>query len=258
MRRRSRAGTPAEITFTADFHQLAAGDLRPGVPLLLRYDPHRLVPSGERWRFGDPDRPVRAHVRFHTDRPAAELALASEAGIVACPDQDPTGQGSMLSGRVDVPADADLLVVWFSWTGAAGEVHYDSAFGANYRFGFVCRDLDVSHATVDRHPDTATDRFELVVQADPAVEAITAQFVLLSDAGRMRHELSLVRGPEGRWEGAADVPRDAVLRFRIRYRLGPCLLTDDNAAAWYLAPPGSPDQPPPPPPALLAAAAAWR
>ena len=39
-------GKPAEISFTCDFHELVAGDLRPGAALLLRYDPHRIVPAG--------------------------------------------------------------------------------------------------------------------------------------------------------------------------------------------------------------------
>jgi len=264
MRRRLRAGTPAEITFTADFHQLAAGDLRAGAPVLLRYDPDRLVPAGEPWRFGDPDRPVQAHLRFRADGPVREVALASEAGLVACPDRDPTGQGSMLSARVDLPEDADRLVVWFSWETAAGATVWDSALGANYRFGFVCRELDVLHATVTRRPDAAADRFELAVQATAAAEDVTAPFVLASDPACARHELRLHRtggdAPDGkaRWEGAIDVPHGAIARFKLRYRLGTRRLTDDNATAWYLAPAPAPDRPPPPPPALLAAAAAWR
>ena len=43
---RARAGKPAEITFTCDFHELVGGDLRPGGSVLLRYDPLRIVPAG--------------------------------------------------------------------------------------------------------------------------------------------------------------------------------------------------------------------
>ena len=75
MMKRPWAGKPAEITFTCDFHELVAGDLRPGGPLLLRYDPHRIVTSEEPYRFGDPDRPVTGHLLFHEGGSPLEVAL---------------------------------------------------------------------------------------------------------------------------------------------------------------------------------------
>ena len=94
MRQRLHAGKPAEITFTYDFHELVAGDLRPGGPLLLRYDPIRIVPAEEPYRFGDPERPVMAHVRFGEGEAPIDVPLRSPGGIAPCPDVDLTGQGS--------------------------------------------------------------------------------------------------------------------------------------------------------------------
>ncbi|MGZ9082930.1 MAG: hypothetical protein ACXW3U_12600, partial [Rhodoplanes sp.] len=87
------AGKPPEITFTCDFHELVGGDLRAGGPVLLRYDPLRIVPPGEPYRFGDPDRPVVAHLRFHQGATLIDVPLHSPAGLVPCPDVDSTGQG---------------------------------------------------------------------------------------------------------------------------------------------------------------------
>ena len=56
-------GKPAQITFTADFHELLEGDLRPGEPVTLRYDPRRIVPAGDRGQ-----RCVQAHQRICRER----------------------------------------------------------------------------------------------------------------------------------------------------------------------------------------------
>lgn len=266
---RSGAGKPAEITFTCDFHELVGGDLRPGGSVLLRYDPLRIVPAEEPYRFGDPDRPVTAHLRFRQDGVPTDVPLRSPAGLVPYPDVDPTGQGSMLSARIDIPADAERLTVWFSYTGASGETHYDSDFGVNYRFGFPGREIEVVRATVIRLPDQPADRFELTVRAAATVEGMAVPFFLVADPACAKHELLLHRivqptetnGGSGLpylWSAATDVPHAAIVRFKICYWIGGRRLTDDNTGNWYLAPEPEPDRTPPPPPALLEAAAAWR
>lgn len=265
MRQRQRAGKPAQITFTLDFHELVTGDLRPGGSLLLRYDPHRILPAGEPYRFGQPDRPVTAHLRFHEGGAAIDVVLASPSGVVPCPAVDPTGQGSMLSAQVDVPADADRVIVWFTYAGAASTVCYDSDYGADYRFGFPCREIGVVQATVGPGPDTSADRFELVVGAAPAVEAVTAPYTRVADPACTRYELRLQRtaeraadGQSVLWSGSNDVPHGAVLRFKVCYWIGGRRLVDDNTGAYYLAPEPEAERLPPPPPALIEAAAKWR
>lgn len=262
---RAGAGKPADITFTADFHEIVGGDLRPGHPVLLRYDPLRIVPPEEPYRFGNPGRPVIAHVRFRPGAMPMDAPLHSPAGQVSCPDVDLTGQGSMLSVRIDVPDDAERLTVWFSYAGASGETRYDSDFGANYRFGFPCREVEVIRATVERRPDDPSDLFEITVRSTDAVEDMAAPFFLVADPGCAKHELTLQRTQEGGqngggvlWRGGTDVPHGAIVRFKVLYRLAGRPLTDDNTGVWYLAPEPRRERIPPPPPALLEAAAAWR
>lgn len=264
MRQRLWSGKPAEITFTCDFHELVAGDLRAGGPLLLRYDPHRIVPPGEPYRFGDPDRPVTAYLQFRLGEAPLQAALRSPAGIIACPDVDPTGQGSMLSAQLTVPADSDLLIVWFSYASTAGTVLYDSNYGANYRFGFPGREIDVLHASVTRRSDDPFDRFDVRLNATFPVEAVTVPFFLVADRGCTKHEMRLQLTEEAgahpearRWVGSIDVPHEATVRFKVCYWIGGRRLIDDNAGAWYLAPEPEPDRTPLPPAALLEAAAAW-
>jgi Family of unknown function (DUF6209) len=265
MRRRLHAGKPAEITFTCDFHELVGGDLRPGGPLLLRYDPIRIVPAAEPYRFGDPERPVLAHIRFREGEPPIDVPLSSPGGIVSCPAVELTGQGSMLSAQVMLPEDAEGLTVWFSYTTASGMVCYDSDYGANYGFGFPCREIAVVGATVTRQPDEPGDRFDLTVSATPAVEGATVQFAVIGDAACIKHEAPLQRVGEVAaqergilWAAAIDLPHGAITRFKVCYWIRGRRLVDDNTGAFYLAPEPEPHSIPPPPSALLEAAAAWR
>lgn len=265
MRQRSRAGKPASITFTYDFHELVTGDLRPGGPVLLRYDPRRIVPDTEFYRFGDPDRPIAAHVQYRQNETPTTVTLHSPAGVIPCPDVDLTGQGSMLIAQLQVPADAERLILWFSYASASGETRYDSDYGANYRFGFPCREIDVVQATVIRRPDQAADRFEVVVSAVPAVEQVIIEFSLVADPACAEHELRLQRTNDNSglphkvfWAAGTDVPEAAIVRFKVYYWISGQRLVDDNTGAYYLAPEPPPDRVPAPPHALLEAAAAWR
>jgi Family of unknown function (DUF6209) len=264
MRRRLHAGKPAEITFTYDFHELVGGDLRPGGPVLLRYDPIRIMPAEERYRFGDPERPVVAHVRFREGEAPIDVPLRSRGGIVSCADVNLTGQGSMLSAHIMLPEDAERLTVWFSYMTASGAIRYDSDYGANYTFGFPCREITVVRATVTRRPDEPGDRFDVTVSTTRAVEEATVRFSLIGDAACIKHEARLRRAGEvaaqGRrilWAAAIDVPHGAVTRFKVCYWIGGRRLVDDNTGAFYLAPEPEPDSIPPAPQALLEAAAAW-
>lgn len=264
MRRRLHAGKPAEITFTYDFHELVGGDLRPVGPVLLRYDPIRIVPAEEPHRFGDPARPILAHVRFGDGEAPVDVPLRSPGGIVSCPYVNLTGQGSMLSAQVLLPEDARRLTVWFSYTTASGVIRYDSDYGVNYEFGFPCREIAVVRATVTRQPNEPGDRFDLTVSTTQAVEDVRVQFSLIGDTACIKHELPLQRVGEAAaqdrgilWAAAIDIPHSATTRFKVCYWIGGRRLVDDNTGAFYLAPEPEPDSIPSPPPALLRAAAAW-
>jgi hypothetical protein len=265
MTRRPWFGKPAEITFTGDFHEFASGELRPGGSLLLRYDPRRIMPAQEPYRFGDLERPVIAHLQFREGEEPLDVALGSPAGVIPCPAVTPTGQGAMLSARTGVPADADRLVIWFSSVSSTGAALYDSDYGANYRFGFSGREVQAVEAGVARRPDEASDTFEVSVDTAAAVEAVSVAYVLLADRDCIKHEVRLRPSSQaeapadgGRWLGSIDVPHDAIVRFKVSYWIGGRRLADDNAGNWYLAPEPEPDQPPPPGDALLNAARAWR
>ena len=201
MSERVHAGKPAQITFTRDFHELVSGDLRPGAGVDIRYDPKRIVPDGEPYLFGDPGRPIVAHARFRDgDQPIAR-PLESQAGIVVHPDIDVTGQGSMLSTSFSVPENAERVTLWFSYPSAAGDTRYDSDYGANYCFGFPCRQIAVLGATVTGDPQASSGDFALSVAADAAVEEVAVRFYIVADPACAKNHANSATEPRKRPAG---------------------------------------------------------
>jgi hypothetical protein len=259
---RVHAGKPAQITFTCDFHELVTGDLRPGSGVEIRYDPKRIVPEGEPYMFGDRERPITAHACFRDgDQPILQ-PLESKAGIVVHPDIDLTGQGSMLSTSLSVPEDAERVTLWFSYPSTAGDTRYDSDYGANYCFGFPCRHITVLSATVTGDPETS-GHFALSVAADVAVEEVSVRFYVVADPACAKNDASLRRTEEtdrlGRaiWSMTVPAPRQAIVRFKLFYRMGRHRFKDDNGGHYYVAPQPEPERPPPPAAELAKAALAW-
>ena len=262
---RVEAGKPAQITFTCDYHELVTGDMHPGGPLHIRYDPKRIVPENEGYMFGDPQRPIVAHARFRDEAQSCEQLLSSPVGILAHPDVDITGQGSMLTTVLDVPEDADRVTLWFSYRSQSGDTRYDSDYGADYCFGFLSRHIDVLAATVADDPQTAGGRFALDVSAVAPVDGVWVRYFVIGERPCVPREVSLyctnTATPSGRviWSlPSVAVPGDCVVRFRIVYRLDGRYFNDDNAGHYYLAPCPAPDPVPPLPRELAEAALAWR
>ena len=262
---RAQAGQPAVITFTSDFHELVTGDLRPERPVTFRYDPRRIIPRDEPCRLGDLKRPIMAHVQFGQRQPATSQTLTSPVGMIEHPVHDPTGQRFALMARFDIPADAEEVIVWFSYQALSGEMYYDSDYGANYHFSFVSNHLEVAAATVVSDPQTASSRFAVTVATDDKIDAVAVRYLAVSDPTFGKDESSLQptgqRDAQGRrlW-AVTDLPAppQATVRFKIYYWLGGQCYKDDNAGHYYLAPPPAPVKAPPPPAELARAAQAWR
>jgi len=265
MLKRREAAKPAQITFTNAFHELVTGDLRPGHPVVLSYDPFRLVPKSDPYMFGDPSRPVVAFVQFRDNEPPLPIALHSPGGIIHHPDKDPSGQGSMLKVRLVVPADADHLSVWFSFMSASGAVVYDSDYGKNFNFSFPGRDVTVLSATVEKTPAPRPGTFSVRVAAAPRVESVSVWYHRASDMTGRENEVRLEKTGEtdeqdrSIWSvTGVSVPDSVILRFKVYYWIGGRRFKDDNTGHYYLAPQPEPEDIPPPPEELAKAALAWK
>jgi hypothetical protein len=253
----------SQITFTSDFHELVNGNLKPGQPLRLSYDPQRIIPAGEPYTFGDPQRPVTAHVRFGSVSQIV-LVVLSSPGMVAVPDRDATGQGSMLKAHLEVPANAEMISIWFSFTLLDGTAVYDSDFGTNFNFRFPEHDLEDLDTNVVFDREKKISLFYVHVSTTAAVDRVS---VRLGRAGKQagKDELPLQElapsSDSHRKTWAINdviVPTGVVIAFKVFYWIRGIRFKDDNTGHYYLSPPRPPEHIPPPPLELGRAALAWK
>jgi hypothetical protein len=237
-------GQAPQITFTLDFHQLVTGELAPGTRCGVRYDPLRIVPPGDGYRFGDPSRPVIGHFAFRDGAaPEAEVALHSPSGVHDAPDIDITGQGSALVGELEIPPDAEAVIAWFSFVDGAGQTRWDSAGGANYHFRFTLRELQIHAADVEDDAEGGTGRFHLEVSAPAEATRVSARYrVMNAQPPDERREVELTRAGDAEDGGVLwtlpglQVPHGAVLAYDLVYVVGGRSFKDDNHGRYHLAP----------------------
>lgn len=242
MTQRINQSNAPQLIFTADFHQLLRGRLAPGSTCTIRYDPDRIVPPGDDYVFGEPARPVVAHLQFQRHGPLTDLTLASAAGLLDYAPTTVTGQGPMLHGVFDVPADAEWVMVWFSFTGADGAVRYDSNNGANSLFRFQHDDIELLEAAVSTGADAPLSYFTCRVEADASVEAITVRYrVTNSSTPHDYPDAPLLRtspSSAGRavWElTGTPVPQGSVVAFDLLYYVGGRRFKDNNQGRYFIA-----------------------
>ncbi len=262
---RDFTGLPPRITFTSDFHELVRGDLRPGSSVSLRYDPARIVPAVNGYKFGDPAHHIVAHVTFPPHAGAVSIPLHSPSGVLAEPDTDATGGGDMLAATVRIPEDANAMILWFTHEGPYGGTSYDSDFGRNFHFGFPTRQIGLLEATVAEGAPRRPASFTVKVAAAPEVRRVLVRMRVVGTSASPSSEHDLRRSDERRADGwsvwALDpiaVPSRAVVQFKLYYWTNNIRYKDDNSGLYYLALQREPERVPPPPAALAEAARAWR
>lgn len=228
------AGRPPIITFTHDFHELLNGDLRPGTQLKIRYDPLRIVPKGEPYLFGDPNKPIIAHAAFRKEQAPVSKPLISEAGVLEHPVIDVTGGGSMLSTTFDVPEDAEAVILWFTYASPESAPHFDTDEGQNFWFPFVAEHIKVVSG------DVVSGEFILTVAAVAEVEGVAVRVQPVGgEALESDPELEKTGEIDGAWPVwtvRVPVPLNAIIRYKVFYWLKGIKYKDDNSGRYYLAP----------------------
>src|SRR5271165_361058 len=144
--------TSPELIFTRDFREYIRGRFRPGLTATIRYDPYRVVPPDDGYRFGDPERPVVVHLQCKESGPVIDVTLGSPAGIPDCIPSADYERSPKLHGEVVIPGDAAWVSVWFTYHGAGGRVFYDSNFGKNFRLRFYRDEIEVLQTDVIDDP----------------------------------------------------------------------------------------------------------
>jgi hypothetical protein len=237
MHRRGQGYKP-RLTFTSDFHELVVGDLIPG-PCNLRYDPLRIVPRNEVGPLPKTQRPVIAHLRYHPSGQLVEIEMRFRPAEWLSVDEDPTGDGTMLQARFDLPQGCRELECWFSYVGDDGQTRWDSAMGANYWLRFSTFDLQIAQATIAARPDRPLDLFELEVRSVLEVTAIDVRWRYTNTINDARYQrplaVTLLDGNRN-WslDGGAEVASATPLAFDLVYFVDTHKYTDDNQGTWYV------------------------
>jgi hypothetical protein len=256
------ADLPPTITFTYDFHELLGGNLRPGSQLRLLYDPLRIVPKGEPYLFGDPNRPIVAHAVFRKGDMPVSKPLISKAGILEHPVVDVTGGGSMLTTTFDVPEDAQTVCLWFTYASPESGTHADSDNDDRFWFPFVADQIKVVSADVITAAQGKGGEFTLTVSATPEVERITVRVRPVGgEAVSPDPELEKTGKTDGswlHWSVRVPVPVKAIVQFKVYYSLDGIMYKDDNSGRYYLAPPPPVKKVPPMPKELMEVVSKWK
>jgi hypothetical protein len=248
---------PPRITFTADFHELVRGNLKPEQTVTLRYDPRRIVPADEHYIFGDPAHRITAHMRFPPTDVVTATPLSSPSGMLASPDYDETGDGSVLVGHTAIPAGAREMAVWFEYESPHGPKRYDSDFGHNFHFGFPSLQVELLQT------DVRDGVFTAQVAASPEVDRLVLHWRIVGQETAGPKEIDLGRTDRRNavgwpiWETEPiKVPRDVVVRLKLYYWTEGERYKDDNDGLYYSTA-RTEESVPPPPPELERAVRVW-
>lgn len=239
MLKRRGKGQDPQCVFTSDFHQLVRGDLLYG-RCVIRYDPHRIVPHDEIPTLPATQQPILAAVRFHPAGTVWQGELRFPAGSGIVPDEDPTGQGTMLEIECGIPEGCDELECWFSYVDSTGQTRWDSAGGSNFWLRFPTHDLEIMKAEISGAPGGALDTFHLEVESLPAVASIAVRWRYANAINDARHQQALVEAEEGakkRWTlpaASAGVAWDTPLAFDLVYSVNGHFYTEDNGGGWFV------------------------
>ncbi|MDB5313823.1 MAG: hypothetical protein JWO38_8025 [Gemmataceae bacterium] len=228
---------------TNEFREGVTGWFLRGHPLTISYDPTRVVPPGDDYRFGDPARPVVAHVQFREDGPVTAVRLESWIGTPTTAAPTSAGRAPKLQGRIDIPDDAEWVTVWVTYTRPDGTTLYDSSFGRNFRFRFYHDELAVLRSDVVPKPGSGGGRLAVRVATDPAVERVVVRYRVLTDPPPPAPTSVDLRrtgedDPEGRtiWEAPdVAVPADRVTAFDFVYFAADRPFKDNNQGQFFLA-----------------------
>jgi hypothetical protein len=150
------------LRFLSGWTQSRRGYIQPGAVLTIDYDPARL-PQCRRERLGVPIWEMRAFVRFHPGEQFSERPVISRG----TPDI-PTGPVPV---KVDVPADAQAIELWFQVSNILGCSAWDTRFGQNYWYPVLSQVPTIPNQSVS-YRWGAQSNLEMVYLVSDAVRKI--------------------------------------------------------------------------------------
>ncbi|MEA2462951.1 MAG: hypothetical protein QOJ98_698 [Acidobacteriota bacterium] len=242
MFRRTFEGNAPYLTFTRDWQQIQFGNFVPGRTVSINYDAGRL-PEERSYYNGDPTWNITAFYQFSAGGPVRGNQLETPTGQVVARIADDPAEATFMTTSIDIPEDAQELIMWFMNTGQSGRQFWDSDYGANYIFRFTSLDIQGESATVVSDPQTPYGGFQVSMTALPEVENVVVNFNVINNppdnpfAGNVPLLAGALENGRRSWAVAGvAVPRGANIRFNFTYTVGGRTFTDDNDGAGFYAP----------------------
>ncbi len=231
------------MIFTRNFREEIRGAFRAGSTALIRFDPFRVVPPHDDYKFGDPARPVEAHLRYKENAPFQATRLVSWVGEPDHIPQMAVIRAPKLLGDADIPADADWVEVYFTYQDAGGRIYYDSNWGKNYRFRFYQIEIHVIDSTIVVQPSRPLNEFLATVAAAPVVDRLIARYRILNSPTPLAETaVDLVRTEKLDEHGhviwttqGVQVPNQAVVVYDLIYYAEGRPFRDDNQGRYFVA-----------------------
>jgi hypothetical protein len=242
MFRRTFEGNAPYITFTKSWQQLPFGNLVPGRTVHIRYDANRLPEERSNYN-GVPTWTITAFYQFSPAGPVHGNQLEVPSGRVVSRIADDPVEATFMTTSIEIPDDAEELIMWFMNSGRSGRQFWDSDYGANYLFRFTSLDIQGETATVVSDPQTPYGGFQVSMTALPEVEDVAVSFTVTNSppdspfAGSVPLEAGQLENGRRAWAVAGvAVPRGANVRFQFTYTVDGRTFTDDNDGTGFYAP----------------------
>jgi hypothetical protein len=230
---------PPLLRFTKDFRQYLRGRLEPNADLTISYDADRLTQerSIEGWS-------IEAYLKFSEAGPVSQITLQSITGITQTNKLSvEPGEGTMVTGQIKIPPDAQEVIIWFVNTGKSGATYYDSNNEQNYVFRFLQEDLFIQEANIQVPSGDPFSRLNVTIAAQPVISKIWLDYEVanspLDKPVQRQAELAMTGkvDSQGRklWATQNEpVPHNAVINLSIEYQVGQRTFIDDNDRRQYL------------------------
>ncbi len=237
----AHSSSDPNLVFTEDYHQLVRGQLSRNVRCTISYDPDRIVPDGDPYKFGDPNRLVRAFVKQRAYGPAQEIDLHSWSGQMEFAPTTLSGEGPTLKGEFTIAPDAEWISIWFEFTRFDGGMEYDSNLGKNFTFRFLEEELQFLDVWVQEVPGNAMDKFVCKIQSPSSIDSMTVRYrVINSSTPQSRTQVPMTKlsslDNTATWElENVWVPHAAVVQFDVEFYSAGEKVQDDNQGRFYLA-----------------------
>lgn len=242
MFQRTYADNPPAIFFNAQWQENTFGNFVPGQTVQIAYDPRRL-PYERSTYNGVPTWSIIIFYQFSPDGPVQSQPLAMPAGPPPLRYSDDPVEATLMRTSIDIPEDAEELIVWFMNTGRSGMQYWDSDYGANYVFRFTAIDIQGEEASVSSDPQTPYSGFDVSLSALATISAVSVQYTVVNNPPDQPFGSTVALRPgeleSGRrmWSaGAIPVPYQARIRFSFLYTVDGRTFVDDNDRTYYWAP----------------------